>query len=371
MNDRLKILHLSNRDTDPGHLLSVLEDLVHKYVRYPVYTRKDYLLALTEVAPDIIIADEHANAVNPAEALQLLGKKKLIIPLVLMVSESMEMEALSLLQAGAADYVVKEKLWRLPYVISSQMKQRQLSAALVQARSSASNHSRLIRRNRNLEQFTYIISHNLRAPVANMMGLTALLKELHTDHQHSELLAGLNSSIRTMDTIINDINQTLQTDNNLLLKNEHIYFQQLVDEITLSINHLIVESDAVFRCDFTAMPVFSTVRGYMYSIFYNIILNSIKYRREEERPLIVISNQIIEDQLVITFKDNGKGIDMEQHGADLFSLYKRIDTSIEGKGMGMFMIKTHVEDLNGNISLESQPGKGTDITIQFPLHGDN
>jgi len=371
MNDRLKILHLSNRDTDPGHLLSVLENLVQKYVRYPVYAREDYLLALTEVAPDIIIADEHASSVYPAEALQIMGEKKLIIPFILLISESREMDALSLLQAGAADYVVKEKLWRLPYVISSQMKQQQLSAALLQARSSASNHSRLIKRNRNLEQFTYIISHNLRAPVANIMGLTALLKELHTDHQHLELVEGLNSSILTMDTIINDINQTLQTNNNLLSKKEHICFQQLVDEIILSINHLVVESAAKIDCDFTVMPVFYTIRGYIYSIFYNIILNSIKYRKEEERPLIMISNQIIDDQLVLTFKDNGKGIDMERHGADLFSLYKRIDTSIEGKGMGMFMIKTHVEDLDGSIGLESQPGKGTDITIHFPLHGDN
>lgn len=371
MNDRLKILHLSNRDTDSGHLLSVLEDLVQKYVRYPVYTRNDYLLALEEVSPDIIIADEQASSVYPAEALHLLGENKLSIPFVLLVSESEEVEALALLQAGAADYVVKEKLWRLPYVISSQVKQRQLSAALLQARSAASNHSRLIKRNRNLEQFTYIISHNLRAPVANMIGLTALLKELPTDHQHSELVDGLSTSIQTMDAIINDINQTLQTDNNLLPKQEHICFQQLVDEIILSINHLVVESGAVFKCDFTVMPVFNTVRGYIYSIFYNIILNSIKYCKDEETPLILISSKIIKDQLVLLFQDNGKGIDMEQHGADLFSLYKRIDTSIEGKGMGMFMIKTHVEDLGGSISLESQPGKGTDITIQFPLHGDN
>lgn len=367
MNNRLKILHLSNPGADVVQLLGVLEDLAQKYVRYTVYTKEEYTAALSAFSPDIILADEDNTSARPYEALSLITEKKMTVPLVLLNSETTEEEALALLKAGVADYVVKERLWRLPFVISNQMRQKQLSLALNKAISSHSNHSALVKRNKNLEQFTYIISHNLRAPVANIMGLTALLKDMNGEGQNAALVDGLSTSIQTMDNILKDLNHTLQVKNNLDTKREYVYFQQLVDEITSSINHLVVTAGAVIGCDFTALPGFYTLRGYLYSIFYNITLNSIKYCKPDVPPVISIASGIVDDQLVLSFKDNGKGIDMDKDGAALFSLYKRIDTSVDGKGMGMFMVKTQVEDLHGTIEVQSTIGKGTSIFIHFPL----
>jgi len=72
------------------------------------------------------------------------------------------------------------------------------------------------------------------------------------------------------------------------------------------------------------------------------------------------------DQITIGFQDNGKGIDLEKNGEALFGLYKRFDSSVEGKGMGLFMVKTQVEELGGQIEVQSVVGAGTLFIIKFP-----
>jgi signal transduction histidine kinase len=70
---------------------------------------------------------------------------------------------------------------------------------------------------------------------------------------------------------------------------------------------------------------------------------------------------------MISFKDNGTGIDLKLHGNKLFGLYNRFHSNIEGKGVGLFMVKTQIEVLGGKISVTSEPGKGTEFIIELPL----
>jgi PAS domain S-box-containing protein len=243
---------------------------------------------------------------------------------------------------------------------------REITESKVKAMALAQANEELARRNKSLEQFTYTVSHNLLAPVANIIGITDLLKDA-VGEEHVELVETLQASIKSMDTTIKDLNQTLQVKDQVNKRKEEVHFRQLIEEISFSINNLIMEEGVKISCDFEALPSLYTVRGYLYSIFYNLTLNSIKYRRPEEAPLISVKS-VVEDQTVfLVFEDNGKGIDMEKHGAQLFTLYKRFDTSTEGKGMGMFMVKTQIEELGGTIDVESQLGKGTKIIITLPL----
>lgn len=246
---------------------------------------------------------------------------------------------------------------------------RDITSSKTTAMALAQANAELSKRNKSLEQFTYIISHNLLAPVANIRGITELLSD-PDEQQHDELVKGLKTSINTMDTILKDLSQTLQVRDQVNKKKEEVFFRQLVEEITFSINNLMIAEQVTMHCDFEASQSFYTVRGYLYSIFYNITLNSIKYRRPEAAPVIIIKSSIIKDQLLLTFEDNGKGIDMQKNGAHLFSLYKRFDTSTDGKGMGMFMVKTQIEELGGNIYVESQVGVGTKIMISLPVTKD-
>ncbi len=226
--------------------------------------------------------------------------------------------------------------------------------------------SDLVQRNTDLEQFTYIVSHNLRAPVANIIGLSNMLNTVDFDaNETDQVKSALATSINVLDQIIMDINHILQTRSQVIEKTEVISLPVLVEDIKLSLNNLISNDTVTIAVDFNTVNKIISVKSYMYSIFYNLILNSIKYRKPGTDAIVSISATKRENSLQILFKDNGKGIE-ERNLKNIFGLYKRFDTSVEGKGMGLFMVKMHVDALGGKISVQSELGSGTTLTLEFP-----
>jgi PAS domain S-box-containing protein len=226
----------------------------------------------------------------------------------------------------------------------------------------------LTQHNNDLEQFTYIVSHNLRAPVANILGLADMLKDHDQDLDVStkkEVVDRIYVSIKNIDTIIKDLNQILQARKPVDGKKEKVDFETLVNTIKTSVRNSLADEQVKFMCDFTAVDSMYTTRSYLYSIFYNLTSNSIKYRETGVAPVINITSTRINDKIELRFKDNGKGIDLDKNGQNIFGLYKRFDTSVEGKGMGLFMVKTQVAALGGTISIESKLGEGTEFILQF------
>jgi PAS domain S-box-containing protein len=228
--------------------------------------------------------------------------------------------------------------------------------------------SDLTHRNKDLEQFTYIVSHNLRAPVANIMGLTSLLDITVGDSniETAELLHGLSVSIHTLDSVILDLNQILAVRTPGFEKKESVSLYTIVDDIRASIKHLIDKEHVVIDCDFEEVETVFALRSYIYSIFYNLILNSVKYKHTSRSPVISIKSTVHNNKTILLFKDNGKGIDLQRNGKEIFMLYKRFDTSVEGKGIGLYMIKTAIETLGGTISIESQLHKGSEFRVELP-----
>jgi len=130
-------------------------------------------------------------------------------------------------------------------------------------------------------------------------------------------------------------------------------------------NHLITSEHAIVSYHFDETEEMVGIKSYLYSIFYNLILNGIKYRRPGVDPVISVSGRKTETGITIRFQDNGKGIE-EKNLKNLFGLYKRFDDHVEGKGMGLFMVKMQVESMGGTINVESEPEKGSIFTIEFP-----
>ncbi|MCW3075943.1 MAG: domain S-box protein [Bacteroidetes bacterium] len=230
--------------------------------------------------------------------------------------------------------------------------------------------SEIIRHNKNLEQFAYIISHNLRSPVANIIGLSNMIHS--TPNMKSEdfkrCMDGLEVSVKKLDDTIIDLNFILQTRKEINEKKERVYFTELINDIKTSINHLLEGRDITIKTDFSELNEFTTIKSYIHSIFYNLISNSIKYRDPHKPALIEINSKVHNSKLVISFKDNGLGIDTVAHKNTIFGLYKKFHPQIEGKGMGLYMVKTQVEMLEGYIKIISAVDKGTEFVLEFPLH---
>lgn len=225
----------------------------------------------------------------------------------------------------------------------------------------------LIQRNKDLEQFAYIVSHNLRAPVTNIVGVTNIFKM--PDIETSEklvLINALNQSAIALDNVIKDLGLILQIRREVNEQKTLIHFSDIIQEIKQSIENLVKSEKVTFELDFSEVNQIISVKSYIYSIFYNLVSNSIKYRQPHINPLIKIKSSVVENQIVIYFSDNGLGIDLKKNKDSVFGMYKRFHTHIEGKGMGLFMIKTQVETLGGKISIRSELNKGTEFKIELP-----
>lgn len=225
----------------------------------------------------------------------------------------------------------------------------------------------LIERNRNLEQYAYIVSHNLRAPVANILGLCNII-ELpgRSEGDRDASIVHLLDSTRRLDDVIKDLNMILQLRQNINEKKEEVNLQELVTDIQSDISELIAKSNVEITTNFKRVKSIATVKSYLHSIFYNLITNSIKYKQDGVRPVIKITTEQAGDRIMIRFVDNGLGIDLERQSDKIFGLYKRFHPDhAEGKGVGLFMTKTQVEALGGKISVKSQVNIGTEFIVEL------
>lgn len=224
----------------------------------------------------------------------------------------------------------------------------------------------LVAANKGLEQFSYIVSHNLRAPVANILGIAELFKNGTQDDETKQILRQeMFNNVDRLDNVVKDLNNILSVKANTNLKRERIDLHEMVDSIFKDNNLLIENENVILRTNFKAIREVKTVKVYLHSILSNLISNSIKYKRPDVDPEINITTEIDRNQVIIIFSDNGLGIDIARKGKDLFGLYKRFHYHVEGKGMGLFMVKTQVEMLGGKIEVKSMESKGTEFIISF------
>lgn len=254
---------------------------------------------------------------------------------------------------------------KVPYNIPGKNEKAVLGIVLDITEQRAVN-ANLMQRNKDLEQFSYIISHNLRAPVANILGLAEVLQ--NTDviaDDEKAILKNIRSSVKRLDRVINDLNYILEFKNQDMQQKEWVNFSCLLADIKLSLAGNSENEGVQIIGEFEEAMGMHTVKSYLYSIFYNLISNSIKYTQPGVVPIIVISSSSDDNKVRLKFKDNGIGIDMQTSGKHLFGLYKRFHFHIEGKGMGLYMVKTQVDALHGKITVDSEVGKGSEFTIEF------
>ncbi len=228
--------------------------------------------------------------------------------------------------------------------------------------------SELIISNKELEQFSYIISHNLRAPVANIKGLLeAMDDDSNPEEVQRTLRESLSLSVHALDDVITDLNSILKVKTEVKERKEQVGFDPLIQQIQASVQNIIREEHVTIETDFREVAELFTLKSFLYSIFYNLILNSIKYRQSDKPPVIRVRSAVEEGHIVVYFSDNGMGIDLSRGSEEIFGLYKRYHTHKEGKGLGLFMVKSQMATLGGSITVKSEVNYGTEFKLVFPF----
>jgi len=219
--------------------------------------------------------------------------------------------------------------------------------------------------NESLTNFAHIVSHNLRSHSTNMTMLTKFLNEEEDEDERKNLNRMITSATESLSETIAHLNDVVQVKTGALEKLQSISVLNTINQITKSINGILEEHSAILKIDVSKTHFVSAVPAYLESIFLNILTNALKYRSAERTPVIEIKSRIKKDKVLITFADNGQGIDLNRHGDKIFGMYKTFHKHKDAKGIGLFITKNQIESMNGTINIESVVDKGTTMFIQL------
>jgi PAS domain S-box-containing protein len=224
----------------------------------------------------------------------------------------------------------------------------------------------LTQNNKDLKQFSYITSHNLRAPLSNLIGLLNLTEDIPIENSElEEILTGFSKSTHLLNETINDLVKVIIIKDNPSMQKEEVSLKEVFENVFSQLSFQIELHKPIIKLKFDKLPLLNTNKAYIESILLNLLTNSIKYKSENRKLKISIIAEQVDHQVFLTFKDNGIGIDLERNRDKVFGLYQRFHNYPDSKGLGLYLVKSQVETMGGTISIESEVNKGTTFTITF------
>lgn len=221
--------------------------------------------------------------------------------------------------------------------------------------------------NKELEHFSYIVSHNLRTPIANSQALFNYLDLSQLDESNLEIAEKLGQSIQKANSTLDDLLNIIQYKKQQPSFVQKVQFTQLIKEFQKSHFKAISDTKTQIIQDFEAAENIIIDRIKIESIFQNLLTNAVKYRSPDRDPIIKVTTKQVGNFIHISFEDNGLGMDLSKIKDSIFGLFKTFHNNEDAKGLGLFLVKSEVEALNGNISVSSEPNKGTIFTLELPI----
>jgi PAS domain S-box-containing protein len=220
--------------------------------------------------------------------------------------------------------------------------------------------------NKKLVNFTYIVSHNIRSHVANIIGLISL-NEKGTEDDKIISWTILKKSIANLDSTIHNLTEIINIESNTNLPLINIQLRPEIERIINSIKVLFDNAAANIHYNFDYDAQIHTNLAYLESILLNLLTNSLKYKSPLRSLEIDISLFKVDNYQVLVFKDNGLGINMRQNGDKVFGMYKTFNGNLDAKGLGLFIIKTQIEALGGTIEVDSRLDQYTTFKVYFKI----
>ncbi|MDN3657243.1 sensor histidine kinase [Ferruginibacter paludis] len=220
-------------------------------------------------------------------------------------------------------------------------------------------------RNAYLQQFTYSVSHELKTPLTSLKLSITLLQENKNHILQQELIDVIARAEKKLDKTVTGIVNILELQSKGKQAAKTVLFEEeLLDVIDPIKKHYGIDAIHLIT-DFNAVKEICYVQAYISSIFSNLLSNAVKYRSDERPLAIAVATSRRDNYIILTFMDNGEGINLISNGDTLFSPFTRFNTSKEGNGIGLYIVKNMVEKNGGKIQVESLPDKGT--TFHFFL----
>ena len=223
-------------------------------------------------------------------------------------------------------------------------------------------------KNRQLSSFAHIASHNLRAPVSNLMVLKDFYKENTDLKDKAMLFSKVETVIDRLNETLNELIESLKIQGNKGITNDAVIFDTVFAKTLAILDIQILDSKAVVTANFCEAPTIEYPKLYMESILLNLLSNSIRYRAPDRIAQIHFRTEITNNEIVLIATDNGLGIDLKKYGHKLFGLNNTFHRHPDSKGVGLFMTRTQIEAVGGSVTVESEVDRGATFKIILKKH---
>ncbi len=276
------------------------------------------------------------------------------------------LEAISL---GAADYIVKGTLDEfgmeraILYALQRNEAQKQMTKTMDMLRGY----------NQKLEQFAHIISHDLMSPIVSIKASIQLyeLEKKHNDLTQTaeEVMDEVYKGVDKLHLKLKSLVKTLVEQQTSGSKFDTIELSSFTRKVIQDMREIYNQPDIDIEVDLTDEQTISFVPDLMYSIMQNLLSNAIKYRSPKRTPKIKIWAESQEEYYCLNVEDNGIGIDMEANKNRLFGMFQRLhedNTEIEGRGIGLHLVRNIVYSNGGKIDVKSTVDEGTTFIVCLP-----
>jgi PAS domain S-box-containing protein len=231
------------------------------------------------------------------------------------------------------------------------------------------NNEQLLRINRDLDNFIYTASHDLKAPINNIEGLLgALLAELPAEWVARQAVQPLVSMMQgSVDRFKRTIEHLTEVTK---LQKEHeqppspVDLAAVVREVSLDLTPLLQATGAQIEVALSECPRISFSEKNLRSIVYNLLSNAVKYHHPDRPPRVHLSCRAEGNFTVLDVRDNGLGLNLD-NAQRLFAMFQRFHDHVEGSGIGLYMVKRIIENAGGHIAVDSKLGVGSTFSVYF------
>lgn len=233
-------------------------------------------------------------------------------------------------------------------------------------RQLEAKRDKLTSQNNRLVQLYHIMTHDLRAPLANMTMLIKFIMESDSMEEQKELVSKLPIVINSLNSNCSDLLDIIDTS---AMDGEEevdfIFFEDALLKVLRTLDSEIQAKGASISYDFKESEQVIYTGQFLESLFLNLLSNALKYAQPGRPPIIEIASKKDGDFLLLTITDNGMGLDLEKHGENLFKPRRTFHKNHDAKGYGLYMTKVQLENYGATIEMESTPGEGSTFTVRF------